>query len=179
MRRPVKGTLLAAATALVIAAAPATPASAAASGSETLSGLIVFAAVPATNTRTVVSSVVRATGVFKGVGRFVELPHVPTDPADVARDDLVFPGGTMHVLSTLGSLLSFSVNPHNCLFTGTQQLTLDVTGGTGQFADATGSFTGTVSALALLVRDPDGSCSFTQVPSHEVDKLAESGTLSF
>jgi hypothetical protein len=175
----VKGALLAAGAVLAIAAAPATPASAATSGSETLSGIIVFAAVPATNTRTVVSSVVLAKGVFKGVGRFVELPHLPTDPANVARDDLVFAGGTMHVLSTLGSLLSFSVNPHNCLFTGTQQLTLDVTGGTGQFADATGSFTGTVSALALLVRDPDGSCSFTQVPSHEVDKLAESGTLSF
>jgi hypothetical protein len=175
----VRGALLAAGTALALAAAPATPATAATSGSETLSGVIVFAAVPATNTRTVVSSVVRAKGVFRGVGHFVELPHLPTDPADVSRDDLVFSSGTMHVVSTLGSLLSFSINPHNCLFTGTQQLTLDVTGGTGQFADATGSFTGTVSALALLVRDPDGSCSFTQVPRHEVDKLAESGTLSF
>ena len=55
-----------------------------------------------------------------------------------------------------------------------------MTGGTGQFADATGSFTGTVSAVALLARNPDGSCSFTQfIPRHEVDKFAESGTLSF
>jgi hypothetical protein len=84
----------------------------------------------------------------------------------------------MHLVITLGSL-SFSVNPHSCLFTGTQQLTWEVTGGTGQFADAAGRFTGTVRGLALLVREPDGSCSFTQVPSHEVDKLAESGTLSF
>ena len=179
MKRLVKGALLAAGTALAFSAAPAMPAAAATSGSETVSGIIVFAAVPGTNTRTVVSSVVRAKGVFRGVGRVVELPHLPTDPADVSRDDLVFPSGTMHVVSTLGTLLSFSVNPHNCLFTGTQQLTLEVTGGTGQFADATGSFTGTVSALALLVRDPDGSCSFSQVPRHEVDKLAESGTLSF
>jgi hypothetical protein len=75
--------------------------------------------------------------------------------------------------------LSSSVNPHSCLFTGTQQLTWNVTGGTGQFAGATGSVTGTVSAVALLVRDRDGSCSFTEVPRLEVDKFAESGTLSF
>ena len=54
-----------------------------------------------------------------------------------------------------------------------------MTGGTGQFADATGSFTGTVSGRALLARNPDGSCSLTQQPRHEVDKFAESGTLSF
>jgi hypothetical protein len=95
--------------------------------------------------------------------------------------DLVFRGGTMQVVSTAGTLLSFSVNPHSCLFTGTQQFTWDVTGGTGQFDDATGSFTGTVSAVALLARNPDGSCSLTPLPfpRHEVDKFAESGTLSF
>jgi hypothetical protein len=178
MKRLVKGALLAAGTALAISAAPAMPAAAATSGSETLSGIIVFSAVPGTNTRTVISSVVLAKGVFRGVGRFAELPRLPTDPADVSRDDLVFPSGTMHLVSTLGSL-SFSVNPHNCLFSGTQQLTWEVTGGTGQFADATGSFAGTVSGRALLVRNPDGSCSFTQVPRHEVDKFADSGTLSF
>ena len=177
MKRLVKGALLAAGTALAISAAPAMTAAAATSGTETLSGTIVFVAVPGTNTRTVISSVVRARGVVRGVGRVVEL--VPPDPAGVSRDDLVFRSGTMHVVSTPGKLLSSSINPHSCLFTGTQELTWDVTGGTGQFADATGSFTGTVSALALLVRDPDGSCSFTQVPSHEVDKFAENGTLSF
>jgi hypothetical protein len=176
MKRLVKGALLAAGTALAISAAPAMPAAAATSGTETFSGTLVFAAVPGTNTRTVISSVVLARGVFRGVGRFVEL--VPADPAGVSQDDLVFPSGTLHLVSTLGSL-SFSVNPHSCLFTGTQQLTWEVTSGTGQFAGATGSFTGTVSGRALLVRDPDGSCSFTQVPHHEVDKFAESGMLSF
>jgi hypothetical protein len=115
-------------------------------------------------------------GVFGGVGRVVEV--VPPDPA-VSRDDLVFRGGAMHVVSTPGALLSFSINPHSCLFTGTQQLSWDVTGGTGQFADAAGSFTGTVSAVALLGRNPDGSCSLAPFPRHEVDKFAESGTLSF
>jgi hypothetical protein len=178
MERLVKGTLLAAGTALAIVAAPPMPAAAATSGTETLSGTLVFAAVPGTNTRTVVSSVVLARGVFKSVGRFVELARLPTDPAEVSRYDLVFPSGTMHLVSTLGEL-SFSINPHNCLFTGTQQITWGVTGGTGQFADAAGSFTGTVSGRALLVRDSDGSCSFTQVPRHEVDKFTQSGTFSF
>jgi hypothetical protein len=178
MKRLVKGALLAVGTALAISAAPAMPAAAATSGTETLSGTIVFVAGPGPNTRTVIGSVVRATGVFRSVGRVVEL--VPPDPATgVSQDDLVFRGGTMHVVSTPGKLLSFSVNPHSCLFTGTQQLTWDVTGGTGQFADATGSVTGTVSAVALLARNPDGSCSMTPFPRHEVDKFAESGTLSF
>ena len=176
MKRLVKGALLAAGTALAISAAPAMPAAAATSGTETLSGTIVFAAVPGTNTRTVLGSVVRASGVFRGVGRVVEL--VPPDSAGVSRDDLVFRSGTLHVVSTPGTL-SGSVNPHSCLFTGTQQFTWDVTGGTGQFGDAAGSFTGTVSAVALLGRNPDGSCSFAPFPRHEVDKFAQSGTLSF
>jgi hypothetical protein len=176
MKRPMKGALLAAGTALAISAAPAMTAAAATSGTETLSGTIVFVAGPGTNTRTVISSVVRARGVVRSVGRVVEL--VPPDPAGVSQDDLVFRGGTMHVVSTPGTLSS-SINPHSCLFTGTQQLTWDVTGGTGQFADATGSFTGTVRAVALLARNPDGSCSLTQFPRHEVDKFAESGMLSF
>jgi hypothetical protein len=180
MKRLVKGALLAVGTALAISAAPAMPAAAATSGTETLSGTIVFVAGPGPDTRTVIGSVVLARGVFRGVGRVVEL--VAPDPATgVSQDDLVFRGGTMHVVSTPGKLLSFSVNPHSCLFTGTQQLTWDVTGGTGQFAGATGSVTGTVSAVALLARNPDGSCSLTPLPfpRHEVDKFAESGTLSF
>ena len=85
----------------------------------------------------------------------------------------------MHVVSTAGTLLSGSVNPHSCLFTGTEQFTWDVTGGTGQFDDATGSFIGTEAAVALLARNPDGSCSLTPLPFPrlEVDKFAESGTL--
>jgi len=177
VKRLVKGALLAAGTALAISAAPAMSAAAATGGTETLSGTIVFVSVPGTNSRTVISSVVRARGAFRGVGRVVEL--VPPDPAGVSRDDLVFRSGTMHVVSTPGTLLSSSINPHSCLFTGTQQLTWDVTGGTGQFDDATGSFTGTVSAVALLARNPDGSCSSATFPRHEVDKFAESGTLSF
>jgi hypothetical protein len=177
MKRKMSWALLVAGTALAISAAPAIPAAAATSGSQTLSGTIVFSAVPGTNARTVLGSAVLAKGAFRGVGRFAEI--VPTDPAGVARDDLVFRNGTMHVVSTLGNLLSSSINPRSCLFTGTQEFTLEVSGGSGQFAHATGSFTGTVSGRALLVRNPDGSCSLTQVPRLEVDKFTEIGTLSF
>jgi hypothetical protein len=177
MKGLVKGALLAAGTALALSAAPAMTAAAATSGSETFGGTIVFSGVPGTEARTITASVVVAKGVFRGVGRFVELPRLPTDPAGVSRDDLVFSGGTIHLVSSLGSL-SGSLNPHSCLFSGTQQLIWQVTGGTGQFAGASGSLTGTVSTRALLARNPDGSCLFTQVP-HEVDRFAESGTLSF
>jgi hypothetical protein len=62
MKRPVKGTLLAAGTALAVSAAPPMPAAAATSGSEMFTGTIVFAPVPGTNARTVLGSVVRAKG---------------------------------------------------------------------------------------------------------------------
>ena len=176
MKRQVTAALLAAGTALAIAAAAAVPAAAATSGPETFSGTIVTSGV--SGTRTVISSVIIAKGVFSGVGRIVELPGEPGDPANVSRDDLVFPGGTMHLVSTTVGA-SFSVNPDSCLFRLTLQQTGEITGGTGQFAAAAGSGPGTVSGQGLLPRNPDGSCSFTGTPLHEVDMIASSGTLSF
>jgi len=175
MKRAMSWALLVAGTALAISAAPAGPAAAAPNGSETLSGTIVFAATgPAT--RTVIGSAVRARGAFKGVGRVVEV--VFGDP--VSQDDLVFPGGTLHVLSTTGKPLSpFVINPDSCLFTGTAEFTFQVTGGTGKFTGATGSLTGMVSGRAQLARNPDGTCSTAQLPRHEVDKFDVSGTLTF
>jgi hypothetical protein len=120
-----------------------------------------------------------AKGVFRGVGRIVEVPNLATDPDNVSRDDLVFPTGSMHLVSTTVAITSFSLNPRNCLFKVTLQQTGEVTGGTGQFAAATGSFTGTVSGQGLLPRNPDGSCSFAQPALHEEDMIAASGTLSF
>jgi len=176
MKRQVIGTLLAAGIALATCATTAMPAAAATSGSETFRGTIVASGV--SGTRTVISSVVVAKGVFRGVGRIVEVPSLPTDPDNVSRDDLVFPEGTMHLVSTTVGA-SFSLSPHSCLFKVTLQQTGEITGGTGQFAAATGGGTGTVSAQGLLPRNPDGSCSTTQLPRHEVDMIASSGTLSF
>jgi hypothetical protein len=61
MKRAMSWALLVAGTALAFSVAPAIPAAAATSGSETLSGTIVFAAT-GTTSRTVIGSVVRAKG---------------------------------------------------------------------------------------------------------------------
>jgi len=177
MKRQATGALLAAGIALAVSAATALPAAAATSGSETLTGTIVTSGV--SGTRTEISSVLVAKGVFRGVGRIVELPDLPTDPPNFSRDDLVFPEGTMHLVSATVGITSFSLNPRNCLFRLTLQQTGEVTGGTGQFTAAMGSFTNTVSGQGLAPRNPDGSCAIEQPGLHEVDMITLSGTLSF
>jgi hypothetical protein len=175
MKRKMSWALLAGGIAL-IASAAAAPAAAATSGSETFKGTIVTSGV--SGTRTVITSVVIAKGAFSGVGRIVEVPNLPTDPDNVSRDDLVFASGSMHLVST-NLDVNVSVNPRSCVATATIQQTGEITGGTGQFAHATGSGTGTVSGPAVLARNPDGSCNFEHVPLHEVDMFTSTGTLSF
>ena len=178
MKRQMSWALLAGGIALAASTATAAPAAAATSGSETYNGTIVTSGV--SGTRTVISSVLVMKGVFSGVGRIVELPNLPGDPDNVSRDDLVFPQGTMHLLTT-GTGFSFTLNPHNCTFKATLQSSAEVTGGTGQFAAAHGSFpTNTGVAVGVGARDPDGSCSMTLPALHEVDRLTTGGgTLSF
>jgi len=171
------GALLATGTALVITAV-AVPAAAATSGSETVSGRLVTSGV--SGTRTTIATVAVAKGVFNGVGRIVEIPNQPGDPANVSRDDLVYPEGTMHLVNTTVGIVSPSLNPHNCLFRVTLQEASQIIGGTGLFAHASGTFTGTISPQGLLPHNPDGSCAAIGTPSlHEVDMVAFSGTLSF
>jgi hypothetical protein len=175
MKRQVTAALLTAGIAVGMCAATAVPAAAAASGSETFKGTIVTSGV--SGTRTVIHSVVIAKGVFSGTGHVVEQPSLPTDPPGSSRDDLVFGEGTMHLLSiTVG--FSFSVTP-GCLANATIQQTAVITGGTGQFAAAAGSFSATVSGPALLPKNPDGSCDFNRPALHEEDMFTDSGTLSF
>jgi hypothetical protein len=175
MKRQVTGALAATGIALAISAATVKPAAAATSGSETFRGTIVTSGV--SGTRTVITSVVVAQGVFSGVGRIVETESLPGDPPNSSRDDLVFPGGSIHIISTNVDI-SVTINP-NCLGHATIQQTGEIQGGTGQFADAVGTFSGTVSGPALLPRNPDGSCAFDQPSLHEVDMFTASGTLSF
>jgi hypothetical protein len=94
MKRQLTGALLATGTAAALwaAAAPA------ASGSESFHGIIVKGPTDAVITSVVVA---KAKGVFHGVGRIVETPKLPGDPGNVNRDDLVFAGGKMHIISTI------------------------------------------------------------------------------
>ena len=176
MKQQVTGALLAAGIALATLAETALPAAAATSGSESVRGVIVASGV--SGTRTVISSVAVAKGVFRGVGEIVGMPRQPGDPANVSRADLVYPEGTMHLVSmTVG--VSSSVNPDSCLFRATTQENAHIEGGTGLFAHAAGTFTGSVSPQGLLARNPDGSCAVGQPALFEVDKIAFSGMLSF
>jgi hypothetical protein len=176
MKRQMSWALLAGGIALAASAATAAPATAATSGSQTFKGAIVTSGV--SGTRTVITSVVIAKGAFSGVGRIVEVPNLSTDPDNVSRDDLVFARGTMHLVST-NLDFSVSLNPRSCVATATIQQTGEIVGGTGQFANATGSGTATVTGPAVLARNPDGSCNFEHVPLHEVDMFTSTGTLSF
>jgi hypothetical protein len=145
-------------------------------GGETFHGVIV--ASGRSGSREVVSSVVVAKGVFRGVGRIVEVESLPTDPENVSRDDLVFRQGTMHI-SVVNVDFEFSLNPRTCIFTVSVQQTGQVEGGTGLFAAAEGSFTGSVNGGGLLPRNPDRTCSEEQAPIIEVDTISASGTLTF
>jgi hypothetical protein len=178
MRAQVRRALVAAGITLAISVATAWPAAAATSGPESVRGVIVASGV--SGTRTVITSVAVATGVFRGVGEIVGVPRQPGDPANVSRADLVDPQGTMHLVSATVAISS-SVNPDSCLVRATTQENTHIEGGTGLFANATGSFTGTVSPQGRLARNPDGSCAVGQplLLLHEVDMVEFSGTLSF
>ena len=175
MRRQLSGALGAFAVA-AIALAVSAPASAEGPGSETITGVIV--AKTAGDTRTVVGSVVIASGVFDGSGKLVEVPSKPTDPENVLRDDLVFRDGAMHLVSTNVSF-ELTINPRSCVASVVIGSTAVIDGGTGRFANASGSFVGTFRGHALAVRNPDGTCSAEQPPRMDVDKFTEEGTLSF
>jgi len=177
MKRQMSWALLAGGAALATATATAVPAAAATSGSQTFKGAIVTSGV--SGTHTVITTVVIAKGAFSGVGRIVEVENQPGDPDRVARNDLVFARGRMHLISTALGEPQPSVNPRSCVATITIHQTGVVDGGTRQFTKATGSFTATITGRAVLARNPDGSCSLEQAPLHAVDLITATGTLSF
>jgi hypothetical protein len=168
----------AAVAALAIGAvlAGSAPAAARGPGAETFSGFIV--ASSASGTRQVVSSAVLAKGAFTGVGRLVEIPNRTDDPETVSRDDLVFSGGVMHLVTTNGDATG-SIDPRTCIGTFDVQQTQTIQGGTGRFSRASGAFAGTLTGRGLASRNPDGSCDAEQGPLVEVDTFAMRGSLAF
>src|SRR3954451_12215097 len=103
------------------AAALSAPGSAgAASGPQTFTGTIITDA--AGGERHMVKSIVVAHGAFNGIGTIVEVPNQPGDGEDIFRDDLVFPQGTLHLVTTnLDS--AFKLIPQSCRFTASVQQT--------------------------------------------------------
>jgi hypothetical protein len=152
-----------------------TVATAGTSGDQHFSGMIV--ASGRSGGRDVLSSVIIGRGVVRGVGRIVEIDSLPTDPDNVSRDDLVFREGTLH-LSVENVDFNFSLNPRTCVVSASIQQTGEVEGGTGRYADAAGSFTGSVTARGVLRRTSDGTCSQDQAPLIEVDTLSADGSLT-
>jgi hypothetical protein len=121
----------------------------------------------------------RARGVFNGTGKIIELPSQPGDPVNIDRDDLVFRQGTLHLFSSVQDFQIVSFNPNSCRLTVTVTQSTQFAGGTGIFAGASGTGTGTVDGTALGQRNPDRSCSMDLPPKHERDAVSGSGTLTF
>jgi hypothetical protein len=152
------------------------PAAARSSAAETFSGFIV--ASSASGTREVVSSAVVGKGAFSGIGRVVEIPNLPDDPENVSRDELVFAGGAMHLVTTNRDS-TFSIDPRTCVGTFKIKQTQTIQGGTGRFSHASGAFAGTLTGRGLATRNPDGSCNAEQGPLVELDTFTLSGSLAF
>jgi len=174
MSRQARGVL--AALAVVALGLVASTSASAASGSQRFDGVIVTSGQ--SGERTVIASPVVARGALNAVGRIVEVQSLPGDPDTLERDDLVFPGGTMHLASTVVDV-AFSSNPKTCVFRVTVQQTGEITGGTGRFAHARGASTATVVAVGVGARDADGSCSQDKAAIAEVDTISSTGTLSY
>jgi hypothetical protein len=156
---------------------PTTPASGATGGTEDFTGFLVVTGV--SGERVELASHVRASGVFHGAGKIIELPPQPGDPENLDRDDLVFRQGTLHLLSTVQEFQIVSFDPSSCRLAVTVVDVTEFAGGTGIFAGATGTGTGRVDGRAVLQRNRDGSCALDRTPAHEKDRVAGSGTLTF
>jgi hypothetical protein len=167
------GTMLAIGVTSAIAVPPV---AARATGKESFRGILL--ASGESGTRVVFSTFLTAEGVFNGSGRIVEVANRPGDPDTVSRDDLVFPGGKMHLISTNKSS-SVSVKPATCAVRIRIRQTAEVRGGTGRFRHAAGRFVGGVQARGVAPRNPDGTCSQQGALLLEVDAVSGRGTISF
>jgi len=152
------------------------PASAQTEGIANFDGFLVVSAE--SGTREILKTEITVTGAFEGVGTIVETENQPGDQENEVRDDLVFEQGTMHLLSR-NLNISFDVDPQSCVGTFHAEQANTVQGGTGLFANASGTGTGTVTGYGLLPRTPDGSCDEEQETIFEVDLVSGAMALSY
>ena len=160
----------------VTAAFFATPAGARTSGKASFRGQII--AINQNGSRKVVSSIIVAKGPFNGAGTIVEIPNRPGDPENVVRDDLVFPGGTLHIRTT-NQTPRFSADPQTCAVTATIRQRTRIVGGTGRFRAASGTFSARLRAWGVGARNADGTCNMQADLLIDGDAISARGTLSF
>ena len=173
--------LVASACSVVVAASlgvamDVTAAHATASGESSFVGKLVVHTTD-TGARDVLASVIRFRGVVNATGHIVERDNLPGDGPNVNRDDLVFPEGTLSLVNTLGDS-DFNLDPRSCIARIETPSTSVIDHGTGIFANASGTMTGTGTTMALAARAPDGSCSLEQPPIFEMDNVAASGNVT-
>jgi hypothetical protein len=145
---------------VALVAALASPAAATAGGAQRFT--VVFAGPDGQAGRVV------ATGVFNGLG---------SNPASVGDQELIFPAGTL-LLSTEFTGGSGSFDPLSCIGRGSSTGTFVVTGGSGQFAHASGSGTFTGSGVTIARRLGGGGCSETEVNRYSVVSITGSIALA-
>jgi hypothetical protein len=166
------GTMLAIGLTITTAVAPAATQAA---GKESFRGALIVGGDA--SARNILSTYIAADGVFSGHGRIVEVPNRPGDGDNVTRDDLVFPQGKLHLVSTNKSF-KVSVNPKTCAVRIAIRQTAKIEGGTGKFSRATGTFAGGVRARGVTFRAANGTCSQQGALLLEVDLVSGHGTIS-
>jgi len=152
------------------------PASAETEGIATSEGFLVVSGE--SGTRDVLASQITVHGAFEGTGTIVEMENQPGDQENESRDDLVFDEGTMHLLSR-NLNVSFDLDPTSCVGTFKAEQAATIQGGTGLFANASGTGTGNVTGYGILPRTSDGSCDEAQPPIFEVDLVSGAIALSY
>lgn len=107
---------------------------------------------------------VTAAGPIRGVGLDVVVNEVEDEETGVitAEDRFEFPEGSVSVTSRITVTSPFSVDPRTCVGRVEGTVSYQITGGTRRYAGATGDGTGTFRIVAVLGRNPDGSCSEEQ-----------------
>ena len=102
-----------------------------------------------------------AGGVVLAKGTWASTPSLPGDPAGSSRGITAFPNGTFTVLGLDDFSFTFaSINRSTCRFIGNlSNQHASIVSGTGEFANATGTFTQNETWTGYLPRAAGGGCN--------------------